>query len=219
MKKLRKDAVETCQCLIDAASEIFAEKGYKDATVAEICKKAGTNVASVNYHFGNKERLYAEAWRCSFRKCLEKYPPDGGVSDGAPPEERLWGRVASLVHKILDKDHRAFSIMQKELAQPTGLLKDLVKKELQPIQEKMLALVRELIGPDASDRQVQSCKSSIIGQCFHLSMMKRAAKIHVLDSPINFNNVDALADHIVNFSLAGIKAVREEALVEKSGKN
>ena len=211
MKKTRKDAMQTCKCLVEAASEIFAEKGYKDATVAEICKKAHTNVASVNYHFGNKESLYAEAWRCSFRRCMKKYPPDGGISDKATPEKRLRGRVLSLINKMLDKDYRAFSIMQKEVAQPTGLLKDMVKEELRPLQEKMLALVRELTGPKASDVQVHSCKNSIIGQCFHLSMMRRMAKTNKMDNLINFDNADALADHIVNFSLAGIKAVRKEA--------
>ncbi|RXF57379.1 TetR family transcriptional regulator, partial [Enterococcus faecalis] len=33
------------------------------ATVAEICARAGANIAAVNYYFGGKVALYQEAWR------------------------------------------------------------------------------------------------------------------------------------------------------------
>jgi AcrR family transcriptional regulator len=220
MKKPRKDALKTCNDLIEAACRIFAEKGFKDATVAEICKHANTNVASVNYHFRDKETLYAEAWRYSFRKSLKKYPPEGGVSDDAPPEERLRGRILSLISKILGQNHKAFSIMQKELAHPTGLLKELVKEEIKPLQEKMTSLVRELLGPQASVRQVQFCRNSIMGQCFHLLMMKQGAcKVHDLVYPISSDDIDSITEHIVKFSLAGIKAIREDnSSKKKKGK-
>ena len=48
MKALRQDAARTQKNLLMAASEIFAEKGFRDATVAEISKKAATNVAAIN---------------------------------------------------------------------------------------------------------------------------------------------------------------------------
>ena len=35
--------------LLESACRIFAEKGYRDATVAEICEAAGANVAAINY--------------------------------------------------------------------------------------------------------------------------------------------------------------------------
>ena len=46
--------------LLDAAAEVFGEAGYRNATVREICRRAGANIAAINYHFGDKEKLYAD---------------------------------------------------------------------------------------------------------------------------------------------------------------
>ncbi len=81
-----KRSRDTCQRLLDAACAVFAEKGYHEATIAEICEKAGANIAAVNYHFGGKETLYVRAWKLAFERSLAAHPPDGGVPPEAPPE-------------------------------------------------------------------------------------------------------------------------------------
>src|SRR4030042_554696 len=103
MKIRRKGAAKTPKSLLATASVIFAEKGYRDATIAEICELAGANVAAVNYHFGDKGSLYVEAWRHSFVESLKTHPPEGGVSDDAQPEERLRGQVEALLRRIADR--------------------------------------------------------------------------------------------------------------------
>src|SRR4030066_2567177 len=129
MRIKRKGVAKTAKSLLAAASDVVAEKAYRDATIAEICERAKANIAAVKYHFGDKETLYTEAWRHSFSESVKVHPPDGGVSDAAPPDERLRGQVVALLRRIADEDNREFFLGQKELANPTGLLNKVMREE------------------------------------------------------------------------------------------
>ena len=56
----RPDGTATRALLLQTAGQVFAERGYADATSKEICERAGTPMASINYHFGSREALYEE---------------------------------------------------------------------------------------------------------------------------------------------------------------
>src|SRR6476660_8833394 len=88
---------ETRERLIDAAGEVFAEHGFKGATIRDICARAGANVAAVNYYFRDKEGLYTTCLAQWAQTALEKYPPLLGLSEDAPAEDRL----AAFVHSFL----------------------------------------------------------------------------------------------------------------------
>jgi AcrR family transcriptional regulator len=195
--------------LLAAAGDVFIEKGFRDATVAEICARAEANISAVNYHFGSKEALYQEAWRHSFTESLKAYPMDGGVSETASAEERLRGQLASMIQRIADENNKDFFIAQMEIINPTGLLQEVMKIELIPMRQQTLALVRELLGPDATDQQVHYCEISIISMCVHPMVMQRIAKrTRDKEMPAIIEDVKAFVDHVVMFSLAGIDAIR-----------
>ena len=219
MKIQSKGALKTTKSLLAAASVVFAEKGYRNATIAEICRRAGANVAAVNYHFGDKETLYKEAWRHSFSESLKAHPLYGGVSDGAPSKERLRGWVAALLRWIADENNNEFLFIQKELANPTGLLDEVMQEEIQPLHEKMETLVRELLGPRASNMEVQFCVVSIINQCINpmIAIKARKEKREGKEGPPEIEDIEAYSKHVVKFSLAGIRAIRDEAEKKRRG--
>src|SRR5580693_1138195 len=99
---------ETRQRLLEAGGEVFAAKGFKAATVREICRKAGANVASVNYHFGDKEKLYVEVLRFSHACAIDRHPPTFGVNDTSHPEDRLRAFIVSFVHRMFDTGRPAW---------------------------------------------------------------------------------------------------------------
>jgi len=213
MKIRRKRTAITARKLLAAASEVFAQKGYRDATIAEICERAGANVAAVNYHFGDKETLYKEAWRHSFSESVKAHPPGGGVSDDAPPDERLGGYVTALLHRIADENNKEFLFVQKELANPTGLLDEVIHKEIHSLRKNMEKLVHELLGRCAPDIQVRFCVISIISQCINPMVATKVRKENRKnnDGPPIIDDIEAYSNHVVRFSLGGIRTISGEA--------
>ncbi|MBN2491631.1 MAG: CerR family C-terminal domain-containing protein [Planctomycetes bacterium] len=213
MVKQRKDGVQTRERLIEAACAVFVEKGYRDATIAEICGKAGANIAAVNYHFGGKDALYVEAWRWGVRQSLEVHPPDGGVPPTAPAEERLQGRIRAMMERISDPNSLGLDMVMKEMANPTGLLTEAMHEELESVRAEFMGIVRELLGAGATEQQVRFCHMSIMAQCFGPLLRERRRKSAgstLPPRPSDWPEMDvaALADHVVRFSLGGIREMR-----------
>jgi len=57
-KKADVSQKNTQEKILHAATKVFAEHGYKDATTRMICAEAHVNVALVNYYFRSKAELY-----------------------------------------------------------------------------------------------------------------------------------------------------------------
>jgi len=213
MTNLKTKSENTRNRLLISASRIFAEKGFQEATIAEICEGAKTNIASVNYHFHDKETLYLESWRFAFNRELDQHPPDGGLMTDASAEQRLAERIKSMISRVADDNSYSFAIIHKEMAQPTRLLADILEKEINPQRMQMFVLLKECLGQAASEQQIQYCHASIMGQCFQLLRLKhmqsaRPNRSHSSD----LSDIKAFAEHVVQFSLAGIQAVRSQIL-------
>ena len=56
-------AEETRQRLLDAAGQVFVERGYERATIADIAKAAGLSTGAIYAHYRSKAELLAEAIR------------------------------------------------------------------------------------------------------------------------------------------------------------
>jgi AcrR family transcriptional regulator len=221
MKSPKGDTTKTRERLLAVAGEIFAEKGFRDATIAEICQQAGANIAAVNYHFGSKEALYHEAWRYLFDESLKAYPPAGGVPETAPPEERLRAQVTVLLRRLTDRDNRAYNFLYREYANPTGLM-DVIRERIKPIQQRTRLLLRELLGPLASEQEILFCEMAIIGQCQNPMLVhgRLGTQNGSTDGKRIIEDVEVYARWVVEFSLAGLAAIRRTAEVRRTrGKN
>jgi len=211
---IRKDGIESSEKLLKAAIEVFAEKGYKNTTVAEICRRAGSNIAAVNYHFGSKDELYATVWKNAFAEAMKIYPPDGGVPDNASAEQKLRALVYSNLHRILDEGRLGCSgqILLREMAEHTDIIMKILHDTIRPLRQRTENIISELLGPNAEKQQITFCELSLVHQCFALGFRKGRKKLpaDLQDEQLTPELIDALAEHITIFSLAGIKAVREK---------
>jgi AcrR family transcriptional regulator len=203
---------ETRQKILDEACRVFAESGYRDATHADICRAAGANIASINYHFHSKEALYREVFEYLERQVESVWPIDGSLSPSAPPERRLKAFIVALLGRIYSEDvgvqqHR---ILMSERFSPTGLLDDLLEAALARHRAHITGILRELLGPDATEETVLWCEMSLVGQCMigHEDADPRGPRSLF---GINAANRDRLAEHLYHFSLGGIRALKKRA--------
>src|ERR1700722_18946653 len=97
------DADTTRARILEAAGAVFAEKGCDSATIRDICQLAGANIAAVNYHFGDKQRLYVQAVKRAHQALVEltplpKWPPD------TPARLKLRDFIETFLTRVLSSD-------------------------------------------------------------------------------------------------------------------
>jgi len=213
MKKQRSDAIKTKLRLLEAAGEVFAEKGFWTATHEDICHKAEANTASINYHFGGKENLYVEAWKYSFEKSIRKHPPEGNALPGDTIEARIRGRILSILERIIDPETHDIDIIRKELSTPTGLLGEAIAGAIEPVEKDFKTILREFLGKTANDETVDLCYIGILSQCFspmlHLRCGHEVAPMPRQSIDLRGMGVEKLAEHITRFIFFGINSFRE----------
>lgn len=204
-------AADTRRRLLEAAGEVFAEHGFRAATVQEICRRADANIAAVNYHFTDKEQLYREVIRYAEEEGGGEQPR--ALPPGTPADERLRAHVEWFLYHLLDEGRPAWHgrIIAREMIEPTAALDELVGGHMRDTMGRLTVIVRELLGPGATEDEVRSCGFSIKGQClFYHHCAPVIARLHP-GLPIGRDQVPALTEHIVRFSLAGLQATAAQA--------
>ncbi|MBU6409617.1 MAG: CerR family C-terminal domain-containing protein [Verrucomicrobia bacterium] len=202
-----KGCDETRRQLLEAAGAVFAQTGFRRATVREICRRAGANVAAVNYHFGGKKTLYSQVLVHAHRKALQKYPLLPGLGGEAPPEQKLRAFIHSLLLRIFDTGPGAWQgkLMSREMIEPTTALGPLVEERLRPMANQLLEIVAAILGRPAGDERVRLCGLSVISQCvFYHHCRPIVSRLFPNTLPANAASVGRLAAHITDFSLAAM---------------
>ena len=213
--------LQTRQRLLEAAGQVFAEQGYKKATVRDICRLAGANVAAINYHFGDKARLYSETFRHVIGEAMTKYPPNLGVSESDPADKKLHAFIRSFLFRILDTGRHAWfgKLISREMVEPTHALEERVNENIRPMAELLQAIIRELLGPVAAGNpdDVRRCATSVIGQIVFYHHCRPVLHKVFTDLKCTPDAIESLARHITEFSLAGIRGIRARAAQQREG--
>lgn len=201
--------------LLDAAEELFCEHGFDGTTIRDIAAAAQCNIASVNYYFGSKDKLYAELWRRHLQLMREtRISSIDKVMSQDQGEPRLEDLLTSFANAFLEpladeaRSGCLIKLMTREMLDrhlpPNLFVDELIKPTLAAMQK---ALARTCPGLDES--KVPLVVFCFVGQLIHAIRVK--AMFDEGDNtglPI-FNLADAV-NHIVKFSAAGIRAFAED---------
>ena len=197
--------------LLDAAEGLFCERGFKGTSIRDIAASAGCNIASVNYYFGRKEKLYEEVWRrhlipmrderiASINKVMSQ-------TEARPNLEDLLRSFAdTFVGSMVDtgRASQLSKLMAREYID-SHLPTDMFINEI--IKPTMTAMHKAIMKtcPDLDESKVLLVIFSVIGQLVHVVHVKTMFEQggDNLDLPI-FDSNEAI-NHIVKFSAAGIR--------------
>ena len=125
----------TRQRLIQAATRLFADAGYRGASVRDICNLAGANPGAVSYHFGGKRHLY----RSVLRQAAEGIAAMGPELDPDIPENDRVGALDALPRLLsrMQEDDAATRLLLRDLADGGSVAVEALTPPLRAAFEKL----------------------------------------------------------------------------------
>jgi AcrR family transcriptional regulator len=197
---------DTRKRLIQAGGELFSEAGYDHVTVREICRRAGANVAAVNYHFGDKLGLYTAVILSQLQFAGEA----ARANTTGVPEVQLRSFVHRYLTGLMGTDRPAWvtRLTALEMARPSPALDRVVEQIVRPTEARLRELVSAITQLPADDDRVRMAAHSVVGQCLHYRHAEQVLKRLWPDLWDRKDRLAILTEHIVSFSLAGMERIR-----------
>jgi len=201
--------------IIESAGNVFAEVGFQNATIREICSRARANVAAVNYHFRDKLGLYTEV----LASCLVR-PQAAALNGKSALTLEPRAALKMLVCEWFERNHAngrpawLARIMAHEMANPTPAL-DQVTESMRISYLRFRAMVGKLIGLSPDDPRTRMCVHSIVGQILHYSQARPT--LERLWPDLNLDDPEwrrTIADHIVEFSLGAMEQIAKRGRLD-----
>jgi TetR/AcrR family transcriptional regulator, regulator of cefoperazone and chloramphenicol sensitivity len=208
METERIASSDTKKRILEAAGKVFSERRFQDATIREICTAAGVNVAAVNYHFGDKKRLYLATLKYWQRFAFEKYPLDRAADRLLPAEDRLKAFIGQFLNRVFDEGEASWfaRLMVRELVEPTEGLDMVVEEAARPTFDILRGIVGELLGKGTPEMTIRLCSASVVGQAVFFFFQRPIISRLFSDEVWDVSKTGQITDHVTRFSMAAIKA-------------
>lgn len=131
---------ETVTRILEAAKDVFAEKGFAGARVDEIARRAGVNKAALYYHIGDKKALYADAFHNVIGTAAQRLID--GIKGSKTPEEKIKTYLKTLA-KTFDENPQVPRMMMREMASGGQNLPDIFFQDLFSIFRTLSGILEE----------------------------------------------------------------------------
>jgi len=118
---------DTVTRILKAAMHVFSEVGFGSTRVDEIARRADVNKATIYYHIGNKETLYAEVIHDIIGSIADTIAV--GIQEAQSPEEKLRTYIRNIARAI-DQNPLIPPIMMREIASGGQNFPEVVAKDI-----------------------------------------------------------------------------------------
>lgn len=205
----------TRQALIEAATTVFAEKGFEGGSVRLITQKAEANQAAINYHFGGKEGLYREV----LRGALHAFDEFSLIDESRLPDMdrdealRLFLRQQLIPLVKRDQLSRAMRLFNWEILQRTEVFQDLLSTERIPTLTAAEGILRKFLPDTASPEERTVALIWLINQAYifvrHYEHLSKPPANLTLDEGFMERLIDLLA-RLLTGGLAGLSGAAQQ---------
>lgn len=196
------------------AETLFAKRGFYAVTVREITQAARCNLAAVNYHFGNKQNLYMEVFKCLWKPRAQRILARFERVLAAQKEMTLQGIVQAVAEAFIkgplsDEERlRHFQLMIREMARPTEAFEMVIGDVIGPFHGKLAELIRPFMAREMGQVALLLYVQSIIGLVIHFNFSRNPV-MRVTGMEYDDRFKDELVNHVVQFSLNGLNGAGE----------
>lgn len=202
----RPDGEATRQRLVETAGQVFAERGYAEATSKEICQRAGVPLASVNYHFGSRDGLYEVVLIAAHQQLIELDALRALAAGADEPAQKLRLVLASLLRLATGPAPPwGFRVVLREVMTPSAALPALIEKAVRPKARFLRGLVAGVMGLPSNHPSVQRGLVFSLLPCLAIVLMPKEVPARLL--PALARDSAGLADELLRYALAGLEAL------------
>jgi AcrR family transcriptional regulator len=151
--------------VLEVACDMFAEAGFHGTHFREICKRAGTNVAGICYHFQSKKGLYQAVLMEAGRQLSDRDEDFLASCAQLPPEKKLLRLTELLLQKLSANRAWIAKLLARELMDPACGAHTYVASGLERDFVMLQAVMRELLATNASGETIRLHALRLIGEC------------------------------------------------------
>ncbi|RQO82637.1 TetR/AcrR family transcriptional regulator [Acidovorax sp. FJL06] len=164
----RSDGEDTRARLLQAALQLFSEKGFAQTSVRAIAQAAGTNVAAIAYHFGDKAQLYTATFYEPFGSSSELIPvfADPALDLPCALQRYFAGFLEPLKHD--DLVTQSLRLHVRELLEPTHVWPELIERECRAPHMALIQVLCRHMGVPAVDDDMHRLAFSLAGLIMQL---------------------------------------------------
>ena len=213
-----EDRQGTREHLLEAAGHVFAQKGFERTTAKEICERAGTNTAAVNYYFGGIEALYAAVMEEARNRIFSVRKIGLAIAGKTDPAAKLKAALNVLIESLLGpvSSSWALQVFGRDMVTPSPTTYSAKEKLLLPGARVLRELVGELMGlPEDHPAVARGCMTLMAPICVLILGDRRIMNRALPGLGLTADDGPTLASHLADYALAGLKAVARKA---KAGK-